>query len=202
MPAMNTPLPKSFTGNAVAHANANDITDLTVTLGNADFTGNNAVAITGATKADLTIDFADPANRAPTLSGVPTTAQAVTVGTAAALDNFMVADTEQGATSLSVTLSAANGVINGLGDSDPASAGIQLFGSAATINSALAVAAFTATAAGAASLSATQVTNLTQTLRQQQALFTTFYANIPHQWFFSTENRSVVGFDVQTLQTM
>jgi autotransporter-associated beta strand protein len=51
----------SFTGNATAHANANDIANLTVTFGNGDFVGGNAAVVTNATKSDLIIDFADPA---------------------------------------------------------------------------------------------------------------------------------------------
>jgi len=50
----------SFTGNALAHANANDISNLTVTLGNAAFTGSNAAGVAGATTSNLVVDFADP----------------------------------------------------------------------------------------------------------------------------------------------
>lgn len=50
----------SFTGNATSHADANDISNLTVTLGNTAFTGGSASAVTGATKSNLVIDFADP----------------------------------------------------------------------------------------------------------------------------------------------
>lgn len=51
----------SFTGNATAHADLQDIANLTVTFGNSDFTGGNAAAVTDATQAGLTIDFNDPA---------------------------------------------------------------------------------------------------------------------------------------------
>ncbi len=59
----------SFTGSATAHANANDVNNLTVTFGNGDFTGGSATAVTGATRKDLVIDFADPA---PTPTPTPT----------------------------------------------------------------------------------------------------------------------------------
>ena len=51
----------SFTGQATLHANANDISNLTVTFGDADFTINSAADVTGATTSNLVIDFADPA---------------------------------------------------------------------------------------------------------------------------------------------
>jgi VCBS repeat-containing protein len=50
----------SFTGSATAHANANDVSNLGVTFGNAAFTSANAGAVTGASRADLKVDFADP----------------------------------------------------------------------------------------------------------------------------------------------
>lgn len=58
----------SFTGKAEAHANAQDITDLTVTLGNAAFTSGDASKVTGATKSDIALDFADPAPPATTFT--------------------------------------------------------------------------------------------------------------------------------------
>ena len=51
----------SLTGNATAHANANDIANLTVTLGNATFTLGNAAGVTGAIKNDLVVHFIDMA---------------------------------------------------------------------------------------------------------------------------------------------
>lgn len=59
--ASDTTATLSFTGKATAHANANDINNLTVTFSDSDFAGNDASAITGATKSDLAINFADPA---------------------------------------------------------------------------------------------------------------------------------------------
>jgi len=91
-------------------------------------------------------------NTAPSIAGLPATAQTVTVGSAAALADFTVADAEQGTTGLSVTLTASNGIINGLTDADASTAGIQLVGTAAAINTAIAGATFTASAAGAASI--------------------------------------------------
>ncbi len=91
-------------------------------------------------------------NYVPTLSGVPGTAQGITVGKAAALADFSVGDPDSTNT-LTVTLSTTNGVLGGLVDADPGTPGIQLTGSAAAINAALAAATFTASAAGAASIS-------------------------------------------------
>ncbi|MEA5098098.1 MAG: hypothetical protein VB032_06140, partial [Burkholderiaceae bacterium] len=58
----------TLTGNAAAHANANDINNLTVTFNNAAFVGNNASAIPGTTQ-NLIIDFAADSNHAPTALG-------------------------------------------------------------------------------------------------------------------------------------
>ncbi|MBS4095836.1 MAG: hypothetical protein KGZ83_03250, partial [Sulfuricella sp.] len=63
----------SFTGNATAHANANDIANLTVTMGNTTFTGGSAVVVTGAITNNLVIDFADPASSGGTGSTGTTT---------------------------------------------------------------------------------------------------------------------------------
>jgi len=76
----------SFTGNATAHANINDINNLTVTFADGDFSGGSASAVTNATKNDLMIDFADPApapvNYAPrgtvTISGTTQVGQTLT----------------------------------------------------------------------------------------------------------------------------
>jgi secreted trypsin-like serine protease len=51
----------SFTGNATTHTNDRDVANLTVTFANADFTGGNASLVTGATRNNLVINFADPA---------------------------------------------------------------------------------------------------------------------------------------------
>ena len=63
-----------FTGNASAHANANDISNFGVSFGNGAFSGVAASAVTGAARADIVVDFADPAaNNAPTASGTAIT---------------------------------------------------------------------------------------------------------------------------------
>jgi Ca2+-binding RTX toxin-like protein len=88
----------------------------------------------------------DVPNLIPTLSGVPATPQIVSVGQAAALADFTVADPNGPNATLSVTLVASNGTINNLIDGDANAAGIQLIGTAANINAAIAGATFTATA--------------------------------------------------------
>jgi uncharacterized delta-60 repeat protein len=102
-----------------------------------------------STTGSVTINIA-AVNHTPTLSSVPVAAQVVLVGTAAPLANFTVADAE--GDTLTLTLSATNGTINGLTDANPGTAGLQLTGSAASINAAVAAATFTATAAGVASI--------------------------------------------------
>ncbi len=57
--ASSTTATLSLTGTAGAHADANDISSLTVALGNAAFTNGNASGVTGSTKSDLKINFAD-----------------------------------------------------------------------------------------------------------------------------------------------
>jgi hypothetical protein len=91
-------------------------------------------------------------NTGPTIDGVPSTVQAVTTGIAAALANFTVADAEQGLTGLSLTLAPTNGTLNGLTDTNTSAPGIQLSGTAASLNAAIAAATFTAAAAGTASI--------------------------------------------------
>ncbi|MBV5309134.1 S-layer family protein [Chromatium okenii] len=92
-------------------------------------------------------------NIPPTLTGLPATVQTVTTGIAAELDNVTLADVN--GDKLSVTLTTTNGSITGLIDADINTAGIQLTGSADSINNAIAAAKFTATQAGAASMGMT-----------------------------------------------
>lgn len=94
----------------------------------------------------------DNPNTAPVIVGMRAEAQEATVGTTVALDDIRVADVDNGNT-LTVTLTGANGTVGGLTDADPNTPGIQLTGTAATINTALANATFTANAAGAAGIS-------------------------------------------------
>jgi hypothetical protein len=57
--ASDTTATLSFSGTASAHANVNDISNVTVTLANAAFTGGNASSVNGASNSSITIDFAD-----------------------------------------------------------------------------------------------------------------------------------------------
>ncbi|TQK04776.1 Ig-like domain-containing protein [Herbaspirillum sp. SJZ107] len=50
----------SFSGNALAHTDANDIGNFGVTFNNGAFTSNLASAVTGSSRADLGIDFNNP----------------------------------------------------------------------------------------------------------------------------------------------
>jgi hypothetical protein len=49
----------SLTGSAIAHANANDVTNATIAFNNTAFTATPAANITGSTKSDFLIDFGD-----------------------------------------------------------------------------------------------------------------------------------------------
>jgi hypothetical protein len=51
----------SFSGSALAHANANDVNNFGISFGDSAFVSNKAAAVTGANRADLVLDFADPA---------------------------------------------------------------------------------------------------------------------------------------------
>ena len=104
-----------------------------------------ATAITGTKAVTVTA-----VNDVPTISAVPSSAQAVTTGQYEALANFTVADIDS--TNLTVTLTATGGVIGNVTDADSSNAGIQLTGTVATINAALANATFMATSAGAATV--------------------------------------------------
>ncbi|GAB1393616.1 hypothetical protein MASR1M60_17800 [Rhodocyclaceae bacterium] len=76
----------SFTGNATAHANAQDVSSLTVAFTNGYFTSGSAAAVSGATTSNLAIDFDDPVNNAPVITsngGNPTAAINVAENTTA-----------------------------------------------------------------------------------------------------------------------
>jgi hypothetical protein len=87
----------------------------------------------------------------PVIGGLPKTVMDVVPGAITPLPDFWVSDPDS--TQLSVTLTASNGSIGALTDADPNTAGIQLKGTAAQINAALASATFSAGAVGAAALS-------------------------------------------------
>ncbi len=81
--ASSTTATLSLTGAATAHANANDVANLTVALPAASFT--KGLAAVGATKANLVVDFAD----APAGNNVAVTAAGTSAATAA-VDTFTV----------------------------------------------------------------------------------------------------------------
>jgi hypothetical protein len=58
--ASDTTATLSFTGNATTHTNDRDVSNLTVTFGDSDFTGGNAADVISATRNNLVINFADP----------------------------------------------------------------------------------------------------------------------------------------------
>jgi trimeric autotransporter adhesin len=65
--ATDTTATLSFTGKATAHANVNDVSNLTVAFSDSAFASGNAAAVINSTKPDLAIDFADPA---PTITNI------------------------------------------------------------------------------------------------------------------------------------
>jgi len=101
----------------------------------------------GSATLDIT-----PVNDAPMINGVPITTAGVYVGVAATLADFTVTDPDGANVNLNVTLTTFNGSINDLTDADSNTAGIQLTGTAGSINAALAAATFTASTDGAASI--------------------------------------------------
>lgn len=113
-----------------------------------DFSVSDSLSWSLSGRFDLAVQAI---NDAPTLSGIPSSTQTVTIAAAATLADFTVADVDSA--NLTLTLTATDGTINGLTDTNPALAGIQLTGTAASINTAIAGATFTATAPGAASIS-------------------------------------------------
>ncbi len=140
--------------SSIGYANTSDAPPASVQVdwsfsdGNTGSQGSGgALTAAGSTTVNITA-----VNDAPTITGLPGSAQAVTAGAAAALADFAVADADGAAAPLTVTLTATNGTINGLTDADTNQAGIQLSGTAAAINAAIASATFTASAAGAASI--------------------------------------------------
>lgn len=62
----------SFSGNATAHATADDVSNLTVTFGDTSFTSGSAAGVTNATKNDLIIDFEDPDTTQPLIQSAVT----------------------------------------------------------------------------------------------------------------------------------
>ncbi|MFI3215909.1 MAG: hypothetical protein QX192_03805, partial [Methylococcales bacterium] len=97
----------TFTGKAAAHANTNDISNLSIVLGNAAFTSGPAAAVTNATKSNLIIDFADP----PVITYSATT--------------FSEAAANDGSISASATLTLANGTYTGTDGSPLAGAVVK-----------------------------------------------------------------------------
>jgi hypothetical protein len=88
---------------------------------------------------------------APTFANVPANAQSRSAGVVFGLDEVAVWDDVE-TTNLSLSVVATNGSVLGLVDVDAKTSGIQLTGTAAQINAAMANAVFVGTAAGAAKL--------------------------------------------------
>ena len=87
---------------------------------------------------------------APTFANVPANAQSHSAGLVFSLDDVTVADVDS--TNLTLSLVATNGTVFSLTDADANTAGIQLSGTAAQINTSLAKANFVGTVAGSAAL--------------------------------------------------
>jgi len=105
----------SFTGSAAAHANANDVSDLTVTMSSAAFTLGTATGVTGATKSDLIIDFADPLVRTVSYSAATLDEAAANDGSiTATLTITLSGDTFVGANDAALTGAVVSNVPTGL----------------------------------------------------------------------------------------
>ncbi|WP_374471684.1 DUF4347 domain-containing protein [Phenylobacterium sp.] len=85
-------------------------------------------------------------NSKPTISGLTLDDVKVRVGRPGALPDFTVADPD--GDPLTVTLAPGNGVIGGVTDDDPTTAGVQITGSADAVNARLAHATLTAAKSG------------------------------------------------------
>ena len=135
--------------SALSYRNSSDAPPDAVTIAWTFNDGNAATPGTASGSTTVAID-------APTVAGIPGQPQNVHVGQAAELADISVAD--KNGTALSVTLTVlsgnglAGGTLGGLTDADPARDGIQLSGTAAQINAALAGATFTASDAGQAAI--------------------------------------------------
>ncbi|MEI6746774.1 MAG: Ig-like domain-containing protein, partial [Methylococcaceae bacterium] len=79
----NTTATLTLTGKAVAHGNSDDVSNLTVTLGNTSFIGGNSNNVIGATKPNLSIDFKES----------PTIAYSTTTFAEAAVNDGSIATT-------------------------------------------------------------------------------------------------------------
>lgn len=73
----STEIEFTLTGSAAAHANANDVANLTVTFQDAAFSGGSASAVYNSTKSDLAVEFVEFLN-------VPATYSTITAAIAAA----------------------------------------------------------------------------------------------------------------------
>ena len=101
------------------------------------------------TAATMTLNVT-AVNDAPTLTSVPTQAPSRSAGVVFSLDDVTVADVDS--STLTLSLVATNGTLLGLTDADANTAGIQLQGTASTINAAFARASFVGTADGVAAV--------------------------------------------------
>jgi Domain of unknown function (DUF4347)/Putative Ig domain/Bacterial Ig domain len=86
------------------------------------------------------------------IGGLPNPAQAAITDVPTQLNDFTVTDEVNSTQTFTVTLTPTNGSIGGLTDLDANTPGIQLSGTAAQLNAAIAAATFTATTAGAANI--------------------------------------------------
>jgi len=157
----------SFTGNATAHANLNDVSSLTVTMGNTAFTGGNASVVTDANKSNLAINFADT-------GAIIANDGAATPLNGTAADNIIYggggADTINGG--------AGNDTI------DITDAGVSVLSSASVVFSSTAngtdtIVGFSAAAldSGGDKLDFSAIVNLTDSVATGQTLTTNFAAN-------------------------
>jgi len=133
--------------SSLTYANTSDAPPESVSIAWSFSDGSDMPPASGSTVVNITA-----INDAPVLAGLPELAQGVTVGQAAALADFTVHDDDGDDAPLTLTLIAVNGTLIGLDDRDPDAGGVQLSGTAAQINAAIAGATFTAAAAGEASI--------------------------------------------------
>ncbi len=170
----NTTATLTLTGKAVAHANSNDMSNLTVTLGNTSFIGGNASNVIGATKPNLSIDFNDsPTITYSTTTFAEATANDGSIATTATLT--LTGDTFKGTIGQAVTGAAITNVPIGL--------------TASLIKATDTTATLTLTGKAVTHANAQDVSNLTVSLSD-----TSFANNKAVSVVGSTKNNLVIDF--------
>ncbi|MCX7246569.1 MAG: VCBS domain-containing protein [Burkholderiales bacterium] len=146
----------TFTGLSLNYSNSASSDSVTLLASASLTSGTTSVPLQSATSSALT-SIAANTNTPATLSDIyadASAALAVKTGVGTSLDFIKVSDPDS-ANTISVTVSATGGSINGLVDADSGTAGIQISGSVSDVNTLLAKAQLVASSAGATTITVT-----------------------------------------------